>query len=179
MRPRQPPVTVAGKGATTVEIGACHALQRAYHIFGELENAATSSVTVNRGRLRQHQRHDSAQGKNAGAMAPTRYEFSLLVAALLLIVGACLGTQTHHSGYRLPWIAGFDEQPEFHDFHHMRFNCCYGNIGWLDALHGTAALAILLLAPRLSSGQELNFHFLKSIKCLKLIQVGTMFGPTI
>lgn len=54
------------------------------------------------------------------------------------IVGACLGTQTHHSGYRLPWIADFDEQPDFHDFHHMRFNCCYGNIGWLDALHGTA-----------------------------------------
>ena len=45
--------------------------------------------------------------------------------------------QTHHSGYRLPWIAGFDEQPDFHDFHHQRFNCCYGNIGWLDALHGT------------------------------------------
>ena len=54
------------------------------------------------------------------------------------IVGACLGTQTHHSGYRLPWIADFDENPDFHDFHHQRFNCCYGNIGWLDALHGTA-----------------------------------------
>ena len=54
------------------------------------------------------------------------------------IVGACLGTQTHHSGYRLPWIADFDEQPDFHDFHHRRFNCCYGNIGWLDALHGTS-----------------------------------------
>ena len=54
------------------------------------------------------------------------------------IVGACLGTQTHHSGYRLPWIADFDEQPDFHDFHHQRFNCCYGNIGWLDALHGTS-----------------------------------------
>ena len=53
------------------------------------------------------------------------------------IVGACLGTQTHHSGYRLPWIAEFDEQPDFHDFHHQRFTCCYGNIGWLDALHGT------------------------------------------
>lgn len=53
------------------------------------------------------------------------------------IIGACLGTQTHHSGYRLPWIAGFDQQPDFHDFHHMRFNCCYGNIGWCDALHGT------------------------------------------
>ena len=56
------------------------------------------------------------------------------------IVGACLGTQTHHSGYRLPWVAGFDENPDFHDFHHMRFNCCYGNIGWLDALHGTSKI---------------------------------------
>jgi len=54
------------------------------------------------------------------------------------IVGACLGTQTHHSGYRLPWIAAFDEQPDFHDFHHQRFNTCYGNIGLFDALHGTA-----------------------------------------
>merc|ERR1719440_830866 len=54
------------------------------------------------------------------------------------IVGACLGTQTHHSGYRLPWIADFDENPDFHDCHHQRFQCCYGNIGWLDALHGTA-----------------------------------------
>jgi len=53
------------------------------------------------------------------------------------VVGACLGTQTHHSGYRLPWIAGFDEQPNYHDFHHERFNCCYGNIGWFDILHGT------------------------------------------
>ena len=53
------------------------------------------------------------------------------------IISACLGTQTHHSGYRLPWIADFDEQPDFHDFHHQRFTCCYGNIGWLDALHGT------------------------------------------
>lgn len=53
------------------------------------------------------------------------------------ILGACLGTQTHHSGYRLPWIVGFYDQPDFHDFHHMRFNTCYGNIGFLDALHGT------------------------------------------
>ena len=56
----------------------------------------------------------------------------------LWIVGAALGTQTHHSGYRLPWIAAFDEQPDFHDFHHQRFSCCYGNIGWLDSLHGTS-----------------------------------------
>lgn len=56
------------------------------------------------------------------------------------IVGACLGTQTHHSGYRFPWIADLDEQPNFHDFHHRCFNCCYGNIGWLDALHGTSKI---------------------------------------
>ena len=58
---------------------------------------------------------------------------------LMWILGASLGTQTHHSGYRLPWIASFDEQPNFHDFHHQRFNCNYGNVGWFDALHGTAA----------------------------------------
>ena len=55
------------------------------------------------------------------------------------ITGASLGTQTHHSGYRLPWIAARDHQPDFHDFHHRAFNCCYGNIGLLDALHGTSA----------------------------------------
>jgi methylsterol monooxygenase len=54
------------------------------------------------------------------------------------VCGACLGTQVHHSGYRLPWIASFDEQPDFHDFHHERFTCNFGNTGWLDALHGTS-----------------------------------------
>merc|ERR1712232_1195549 len=53
------------------------------------------------------------------------------------IVGACLGTMTHHSGYRLPWIAGPDENPDFHDFHHQKFDVNFGNIGWLDTLHGT------------------------------------------
>jgi methylsterol monooxygenase len=56
------------------------------------------------------------------------------------IFAACLGTQTHHSGYRFPWIADFDHQPDFHDFHHCRFSCNYGNIGWLDALHGTSKM---------------------------------------
>lgn len=54
------------------------------------------------------------------------------------ITGACLGTQTHHSGFRLPWIAFADDQPDFHDFHHERFVGCYGTIGLLDALHGTS-----------------------------------------
>ena len=58
--------------------------------------------------------------------------------ALMWIVTAVIGTQVHHSGFRLPWHFNPDEQPDFHDFHHYRFNCCYGNIGWLDALHGTS-----------------------------------------
>ena len=53
------------------------------------------------------------------------------------ICGTALGTQTHHSGYRFPWIAGGDHQPEFHDAHHRKFLCNYGNIGLLDYLHGT------------------------------------------
>ena len=53
------------------------------------------------------------------------------------IVGACLGTQTHHSGFRFPWMSCFDHQPDFHDFHHKRFVGCYGTIGLLDTLHGT------------------------------------------
>lgn len=50
---------------------------------------------------------------------------------------AVLGTQTHHCGIRWPWIAGHGHQPDFHDYHHEMFDCNYGNIGFLDALHGT------------------------------------------
>ena len=104
-----------------------------------------------------HLRHDAVERPATFALAARHcHPGELLVADLipftagfvpfrphiffvfLWMVGACLGTQTHHSGYRLPWIADFDEQPDFHDFHHQRFNCCYGNIGWLDALHGTS-----------------------------------------
>ena len=62
-----------------------------------------------------------------------------IVFVYMWIVGACLGTQTHHSGFRFPWIACADEQPDFHDFHHERFVGCYGTTGLLDALHGTSA----------------------------------------
>lgn len=52
------------------------------------------------------------------------------------VVFAVCGTQLHHCGFRFPWIK-LDHQPNFHDFHHEKFNCNFGNIGWLDALHGT------------------------------------------
>lgn len=52
---------------------------------------------------------------------------------------AVMGTQTHHCGFRWPWIPGHGNQPDFHDYHHERFNCNYGNMGFMDALHGTGA----------------------------------------
>lgn len=88
-----------------------------------------------------------------------------LSIALLWLVIATISTQTHHSGYRMPWNLG--AQPDFHDFHHcpdgaLRLHphrpcslfavsahddgaCCassgfrsnFGLLGWLDKLHGT------------------------------------------
>ena len=37
-----------------------------------------------------------------------------------------MSSQTHHSGWRFPWIANYDEQPDFHDYHHAKFNCNFG-----------------------------------------------------
>jgi len=50
---------------------------------------------------------------------------------------AVLGTQFHHCGYRWPWVIPLDHNPDFHDFHHQKFTCNYGLLGWLDTLHGT------------------------------------------
>jgi fatty acid hydroxylase domain-containing protein 2 len=41
---------------------------------------------------------------------------------------AIFSTITVHSGYHLPLMLS----PEFHDFHHLKFNTCYGVIGLLD-----------------------------------------------
>ena len=58
--------------------------------------------------------------------------------ALMWIITAVIGTQVHHSGFRLPWHFGPDEQPDFHDFHHQKSTCNYGHLGILDAVHGTS-----------------------------------------
>ncbi|XP_037889197.1 fatty acid hydroxylase domain-containing protein 2 [Glossina fuscipes] len=49
---------------------------------------------------------------------------------------AILSTLNAHSGYHLP----FFPSPEAHDFHHLKFNNCFGVLGVLDRLHGTDAL---------------------------------------
>ncbi|XP_071452437.1 fatty acid hydroxylase domain-containing protein 2 isoform X2 [Hetaerina americana] len=46
---------------------------------------------------------------------------------------AILSTLNAHSGYHLPFMPS----PEAHDFHHLKFNQCYGVLGLMDRLHGT------------------------------------------
>ncbi|KAF6081121.1 fatty acid hydroxylase domain containing 2 [Phyllostomus discolor] len=45
-------------------------------------------------------------------------------------------TTISHCGYHLPFLPS----PEFHDYHHLKFNQCYGVLGVLDHLHGTDTL---------------------------------------
>jgi len=89
-----------------------------------------------------------------GLVAIYCHPFEMLVSNVIPLFGGCvpfcshgftvlgwvvfgiLGTQTHHCGFHWPWM-GYDHQPSFHDFHHQKFNCNYGNITWLDKLHGT------------------------------------------
>lgn len=46
---------------------------------------------------------------------------------------ALIVTTISHCGYHLPFLPS----PEFHDYHHLKFNQCYGVLGVLDHLHGT------------------------------------------
>ncbi|XP_068600494.1 fatty acid hydroxylase domain-containing protein 2 [Brachionichthys hirsutus] len=48
---------------------------------------------------------------------------------------AFFSTTISHCGFHLPFLPS----PEFHDFHHLRFNQCFGVFGILDRLHGTDA----------------------------------------
>ncbi|CAN0347814.1 fatty acid hydroxylase domain-containing protein 2 [Lampetra fluviatilis] len=54
---------------------------------------------------------------------------------MLWFTMALLSTSVAHCGYHLPLMPS----PEFHDFHHLKFNQCFGVLGVLDRLHGTDA----------------------------------------
>ncbi|CAH1106377.1 unnamed protein product [Psylliodes chrysocephalus] len=58
---------------------------------------------------------------------------SHMATAWLWFTLAILSTLNAHSGYHLP----FFPSPEAHDFHHLKFNNCFGVLGVLDRLHGT------------------------------------------
>ncbi|XP_046803253.1 fatty acid hydroxylase domain-containing protein 2 [Lucilia cuprina] len=61
---------------------------------------------------------------------------SHVATAWLWFALAILSTLNAHSGYHLP----FFPSPEAHDFHHLKFNNCFGVLGVLDRLHGTDTL---------------------------------------
>jgi len=65
------------------------------------------------------------------------YRFQLFFA-YCWVANAVMGTQTHHSGHKWPWMTALDQQPNVHDLHHELFNVNFGNVGILDYLHGTA-----------------------------------------
>lgn len=46
---------------------------------------------------------------------------------------ALVSTTISHCGYHLPFLPS----PEFHDYHHLKFNQCFGVLGVLDRLHST------------------------------------------
>lgn len=61
---------------------------------------------------------------------------SHIATAWLWFTMAICNTLSAHSGYHFP----FFPSPESHDFHHLKFNYCFGVLGILDRLHGTDSL---------------------------------------
>ncbi|KAK9509195.1 hypothetical protein O3M35_006561 [Rhynocoris fuscipes] len=58
---------------------------------------------------------------------------SHVVTAYVWFAMALMNTLNTHSGYHWPFLPS----PESHDYHHLKFNQCYGVLGVLDWLHGT------------------------------------------
>uniref|UniRef100_A0A0A9WWC6 Uncharacterized protein C5orf4 n=1 Tax=Lygus hesperus TaxID=30085 RepID=A0A0A9WWC6_LYGHE len=58
---------------------------------------------------------------------------SHVITAYIWFSMAILNTLNSHCGYHFPFFFS----PESHDFHHLKFNQCYGVLGILDWLHGT------------------------------------------
>ncbi|XP_065342982.1 fatty acid hydroxylase domain-containing protein 2-like [Cloeon dipterum] len=61
---------------------------------------------------------------------------SHMATGILWFILAIITTLNDHSGYHMP----FAFSSEFHDFHHLKFNQCFGVLGLLDRLHGTDAV---------------------------------------
>ncbi|XP_065078282.1 fatty acid hydroxylase domain-containing protein 2-like [Ochlerotatus camptorhynchus] len=55
------------------------------------------------------------------------------VTVAIWFVFVMMDTLVDHSGYHVPVLGS----SEMHDYHHMKFNQCYGLFGWCDTLHGT------------------------------------------
>jgi len=96
---------------------------------------------------KQHHEWTASIGLTSLYAHPVEHVFSNLLPIALgpLITGchiatswlwfclALVSTLNSHSGYHLPFLPS----PEAHDYHHLKFNQCYGVLGILDYLHGT------------------------------------------
>ena len=57
----------------------------------------------------------------------------IFILGWIWVIMVTLSSLNVHSGYHLPFV----QSPEEHDYHHLKFNQCYGPFGILDRLHGT------------------------------------------
>ncbi|XP_002737755.2 fatty acid hydroxylase domain-containing protein 2-like [Saccoglossus kowalevskii] len=74
---------------------------------------------------------------------------SHLLSVWVWVIVALITTTITHSGYHFPFMAS----PQFHDFHHAKFNYCFGVLGICDYIHGTDSLF------RKSKASERNMTF--------------------
>ncbi|XP_061558191.1 fatty acid hydroxylase domain-containing protein 2 [Phycodurus eques] len=98
---------------------------------------------------KQHHEWTAPIGVVATYAHPLEYVFSNLLPVVMgpVLLGshvsstcmwyclALVSTTISHCGYHLPFLPS----PEYHDFHHLRYNQCFGVFGVLDRLHGTDA----------------------------------------
>lgn len=70
-----------------------------------------------------------------------------------------MSTLNAHSGYHFPLLPS----PEFHDYHHLKFNQNFGVLGILDSLHGTDSMF------RSSKQAERHYMLLTSTPARELI----------
>lgn len=57
-----------------------------------------------------------------------------LSASWVWFTFAIVTTLGDHSGYHMPFL----HSPEFHDYHHLKFNECFGTGAFLDKFHKTS-----------------------------------------
>lgn len=77
-----------------------------------------------------------------------------------------LNTINAHSDYHLP----FFPSNEAHDYHHLKFNQCFGVLGILDYLHGTDRLF------RSSKAYERHFTYLTTTPIRELFPEDAVDG---
>ncbi|CAG9809406.1 unnamed protein product [Chironomus riparius] len=56
-----------------------------------------------------------------------------IATAWIYMISSMFSSTITHSGYHLPFL----NSPQWHDYHHMKFDCNYSTIGLMDRIFGT------------------------------------------